>query len=93
MGPWKSASSALMAEDGLAFVASAPVVLYSVVIANESGTNFAQAGVYNGEMDTGYIDFSIPAGGTVVWTGCLALPKGLSVLCETGAVRATVMYV
>jgi len=93
MGPWKSGNYAFSAGEDLAFVASAPVVLYSVVIANESGTNFAQAGVYDGPMETGYIDFSIPAGGTVVWTGCLALPKGLAVACETGAVRATVMYV
>lgn len=93
MGPWKSGNISLSSEESNAFVASAPCVLYSVVMANDSSANPAKAAIYNGAATTCYIDFTIPAAGTVVWTGCLALPKGLSVYCETGGVRATVMYV
>lgn len=93
MGPWKYGNMTLSAEESYPFVASAPCVLYSVVIANDSTANPAKASVYNGAGTTCVIDFVVPAAGTVVWTGCLALPKGLSVTCEVGAVRVTVMYV
>jgi len=93
MVPCKVGNMAIAESEDYAFVASAPVVLYSVIIANESTTVAAKAGVYNGAVATAYMDFAVPAGGTVVWSGCVALPKGLAVACESGAVRATVMYV
>lgn len=93
MVPCKSKVAALSESENEVVVTSAPVVLYSVIVANASDTAMAIAGVYNGAVTTGYADFCVAPGASVVWTGCLALPKGLAMACEAGGVRMTVMYV
>ena len=93
METWRSGNYALSEGEDIQFVATAPVVLYSVIMANESDSAAAIAGIYNGAGTVCAMDISVPPGGTVVWTGCLAMPKGLSAVCEAGVVRVTVMYV
>ena len=93
MAVCKSAKCTISEGETHPFVASAPLVLYSVIVANESTSAPALAGIYNGASMIGYMDFAVPPGETVVWTGCVALPKGMSAVAEVGAVRVTVMYV
>jgi len=93
MGPWKSATYTLSVGEDVAPVASAPVVLYSVVAANASLTDPGVVTIYNGSGTVAVMNLAMPVGGTVVWSGCLAMPKGLQVYVETGSAYVTVMYV
>jgi len=93
MGPWKYSTYTLsVGEDGTP-EASAPVVLYSVVAANSGAADPATVGIYNGSGSVVAMSLVVPAGGTVVWSGCLAMAKGLQVYMEAGAGYVTVMYV
>ena len=81
-------------EDGTGevIVASGPVILTSVVVA-ETGEVGVMATIQNGAGSVVHMLLSAPALGSAVWMGAAALPDGLKVESTAGTARITVTYI